>query len=142
MALGMDAGSGLSPLNHMPERLTATALVSGEEAAWEQADCAAAIDWLRNAGYAVLGIELWLLKKGQISTFISTLSGPVLYCSSCDPRKDESWDDYVERSARLAAESVTAFRWPEDSLETCSAYFNLTWADREWFQTRNTFVGT
>jgi hypothetical protein len=138
----MDAGNGLPFLSHMPEQLAAAALVSGGEAAWKQDDCAAAIDWLRNTGYAILGIELWLLKKGSISTFINTLSGPVLYCSSCDPRKDEGWDDYIERSARLAAESVAAFRWPDNSLETCSAYFNLTWADREWFQKRNKFVGT
>ncbi len=142
MALDIGERGGPPILSRMPEQLAAAALVKGEEAAWEQSDCAAAIDWLRNAGYAVLGIELWLLKKGQISTFISTLSGPVLYCSSCDPRKDESWNDYVERSARLAAESVAAFRWPEDSLESCSAYFNLTWADLEWFRTRNKFVGT
>jgi hypothetical protein len=138
----MDARNRPAFLSHMPERLAAAALVNGEEAAWEQGDCAAVIDWLRNAGYALLGIELWLMKKGQISTFINTAGGPVLYCSSCDPRKGESWDGYVERSTRLAAAGIAAFRWPEDSLEPCPAYFNLTWADRQWFQARNKFGGT
>jgi hypothetical protein len=130
-------------LPDMPERLAASALVNGEEAAWEQADCAAVIEWLRQASYAVLGFELWLSKEGGITTFINTLSDRVFYCASCDPHKDESWDDYVQRSARLATEGIAAFRWPEDSIEGPDiAYFNLTWANREWFQARKEYMGS
>lgn len=136
----MNAASERSFLSSMPEPLAAAALVGGEEAAWEQADCAAAIEWLRNEGYAVLGTELWLLKKGQIVTSISTIGNPVLYCTSCDLLDDESWDEYVQRSAARDAKSVATFRFPEDSLETCPAYFNLCWADRKCFQSRGKFV--
>jgi hypothetical protein len=135
----MNTRSKLPFLDGMPERLAAAALVSGEEAAWEQGDSKDAVEWLRNAGYAILGIELWLLKQGKISTSINTLSGPVIFCTSCDPLKDERWEDYVQRAARVATESIATFRWPEDSLETSPAYFNLTWADREWFRSRGEF---
>ncbi|MFZ2086629.1 MAG: hypothetical protein WAU92_19220 [Candidatus Sulfotelmatobacter sp.] len=138
----MRSGSKLPSLSVMPEQLVAAALVSGEEAAWQQGDCEAAIDWLRHTTYPILGTELWLLKEGKICTFINTLSGRVVHCTSCEPLKDESWDDYTQRSARLAADSIAAFRWPEDSLETCPAYFNLTRADQRWFQLLNKFVGT
>jgi hypothetical protein len=125
--------STIVPAN-FPDELTAAAFVNGEEAAWEQKDCLAAIDWLSRNGYAVLGFELWLPQGGGIRTAISTKAGPAIYVSSCDPMKGESWDDYVQRSGREAAEHIGGFRWPEDSLERPRpAYFNLTWVDKEWF---------
>jgi hypothetical protein len=118
---------------NFPEELAANAFVNGEEVAWVQQDCLATIDWLSKNGYAVLGFELWLPEDGGICTAISTKAGPAIYVSSCDPMKGESWDDYVQRSARETAERIGGFRWPEDSLEQPRpAYFNLTWADRDW----------
>ena len=123
-------------LTGFPERLSATAFVNGEDLAWEQKDCANALDWLRKNGYAILGIELWLIEESGIRTAIRTKSGPAMYLTSCDPVKGESWDSYVERSAQDAAEKISSFHWPEDSLESRrSVYFNLCWADRDWFRT-------
>jgi hypothetical protein len=136
----MQAKNRLPPLTEMPEPLVATAFVNGDEAAWEQSRCGEVIAWLHDNGYAILGIELWLLKDGTISTFINTSSGQVLFCTSCDPVRNEYWDDYVRRSAQLATENIAAFRWPEDALETYRPYFNLSWADRKWFQSRNEFL--
>ncbi|HXX99274.1 MAG TPA: hypothetical protein VEI54_00040 [Candidatus Limnocylindrales bacterium] len=120
---------------NFPEELAATAFVNGEEAAWEQEDCLAAIGWLSKNGYAVLGFELWLPEDRGIRTAISTKAGPAIYVSSCDPKKGETWENYVQRSAREAAEHIGGFRWPEDSLEQPRpAYFNLTWADRNWIR--------
>jgi hypothetical protein len=121
-----------------PERLSAIAYVNGEEVAWEQKDCADAIEWLRQNGFAVLGIELWRIGDGSIRTSIHTKSGSEIYVTSCDPVRGETWQDYVERSARDAAEKISAFHWPEDSIEQPSpVYFNLCWADREWFRTKS-----
>ena|SRR5215471_17892478 len=120
---------------NFPEELSAAAFVSGEEVAWAQKDCLAAIDWLSKNGYAVLGYELWLPENRGIRTSISTKAGPAIYVSSCDPMKGEAWEHYVQRSAREAAGHIGKFHWPEDSLEqTHLAYFNLTWADRNWFR--------
>jgi hypothetical protein len=125
-----------SVLAGFPEPLAAIAFANGEEPAWEQKDCQTAIDWLSQNNHAVLGIDLWLVRDGSISTAISTKSGPAIYVSSCDPLKRETWDDYVRRSAKEAGDFVAAFRWPEDSLEPPrTVYFNLCWADREWFRT-------
>jgi|HubBroStandDraft_2_1064218.scaffolds.fasta_scaffold285533_1 hypothetical protein len=125
-----------SVLAGFPEPLAAIAFVNGEETAWEQKDCRAAIDWLSQNNQAILGIDLWLVRDGSISTAISTKSGPAIYVSSCDPLKGETWDDYVRRSAKEAGDLVAAFRWPEDSLEPPrTVYFNLCWADRKWFRT-------
>jgi hypothetical protein len=86
---------------------------------------------------ALLGIELWVVKEGGIQTAIHTESGPELYVTSCDPLKDETWQNYVERSARDAMKHILAFRWPADAVEPPRpVYFNLTWADREWFRTK------
>jgi hypothetical protein len=123
---------------NFPQQLVAGALVNGEEAAWKQRDCLTAIDWFSQNGYAVLGFELWVVRDGRISTAISRKSGPAIYISNCDPLKGETWEDYVQRSAREVADRISAFCWPEDSLEPPRpAYFNLTWADREWFRTEN-----
>jgi hypothetical protein len=117
------------------QRARSCGFVNGEEAAWEQKDCLAAIDWLSKNGYAVLGFELWLPEDGGISTAIRTKAGPAIYVFSCDPMKSETWEDYVQRSAKEAAGHIGGFRWPEDSLEPPRpAYFNLCWADREWFR--------
>jgi hypothetical protein len=127
----------MNPAN-LPERLSATAFLNGEDVAWEQKDCANAIDWLSQNGYAILGIELWLIIDGGIRSSIRTKSGAAIYVTSCDPRERESWKSYVERSARDAAEKISAFHWPTDSVESPSpVYFNLCWADREWFRTHN-----
>ena len=125
----------------MPESLAATAFKSGEQVAWEQADCARAIDWFRSKSYALLGTELWLLKNGKIQAGIYTSGGYTIFGNSCDPEENECWDDYICRSSNQAREAIAAFRWPEDSLEpSCPVYFNLCWADREWFQSSGKFV--
>jgi hypothetical protein len=122
------------PTNFLKE-LAAVAFVNGEEAAWEQDDCLKAIDWLSKNGYAVLGFELWIPEDGGIRRAISTRAGPAFYVSSCDPIKGETWEDYVQRSAHEAAKRVGAFRWPDDALEPPRpAYFDLCWADLEWFR--------
>jgi hypothetical protein len=125
-----------SVLAGFPESLAAIAFVNGEEPAWEQKDCRAAIEWLSQNNQAVLGFELWLVRDGTISTAISTKSGPAIYVSNCDPLKGETWDDYVRRSGKEAKDLIAAFRWPQDSLEPSqTVYFNLCWADREWLRT-------
>ncbi|HEX4544313.1 MAG TPA: hypothetical protein VH114_14195 [Candidatus Acidoferrum sp.] len=124
-------------LANLPEWLGDAALVNGEEAAWEQKDCLAAIKWLSENNYALLGLELWLIRDDGMSTAISTKSSPAIYVTNCNPTKGETWKEYVQRSAREAADHIAGFRWPEDSLEPPrTAYFNLTWADREWFWTQ------
>jgi hypothetical protein len=125
----------LVPAN-FPETLAEVALVNGQEAAWLQKDCLKAIDWLSQNGYAILGFELWLPLGEGIRTAISTKAGPAIYVSSCDPTKGETWEEYVRRSARETTAHITTFRWPEDSLEPPRpAYFNLCWAEQEWFGT-------
>jgi hypothetical protein len=126
-------------LASLPESLSARAFVNGEDIAWEQKNCADAIDWLCRKGYAILGTELWLIEQDGIRTAIRTKSGPAIFVTNCDPVKGESWDVYVERSARHAAEKISLFRWPEDSLESPRpVYFNLCWADRNWFRIHKT----
>lgn len=123
----------------LPKCLEAVAFVS-QEPVWKQSDCLEVIQWLSKNGQAVLGIELWIVRAGTIRTLMNTKSGSAIYCTNCDPLPQEHWDDFVQRAARLASKGVSSFRWPEDSLEIPdSAYFNLTWADREWFQSRGEF---
>jgi hypothetical protein len=105
----------------LPEDLAAMAFVSGEPA-WEQLDCDKVIRWLSENGYAVLGTELWLVRNSLIHTLMNTKSGRILCCTSCDPLPHESWNEYVKRSAGLAAESVSGFRWPEDSTENADTF--------------------
>src|SRR5580704_4607979 len=118
-----------------PEQLTASAFVNGEEAAWERNDCLASIGWFLQTGNAILGIELWLVGENGIRTAIHTKSGPVMYVSSCNAVKGKTWANYVQRSGRKAADFITAFRWPSDSLEPPRpVHFNLTWANLDWFR--------
>ena len=124
----------------LPQHLADAAYVDGDPA-WKQADCAEVIRWLSKSDQAVLGTEVWLVKDGLIRTEIDTVKGPVPYRTNCDPLKDEKWGDYVRRSGELAVNTVLGFRFPEDSMESpdIAVYFNITWADRRWFQARNKF---
>jgi len=123
-----------SVLAGFPESLTAVAFVNGEEAAWEQKDCHAAIDWLSQNNHAVLGFDLWVVRNGRISTALSTKSGPAIYVYSCDLLEGETWNDYVRGSAKEVGDLIAAFRWPEDALEPeRPVYFNISWASRQWF---------
>ncbi len=89
----MDSSMDTIVPSNLPEELTAAAFVNGGEAAWEQKDCLAAIEWLSKNGYAVLEFEPWLPQDSGIRTAISTKAGPAIYVSSCDPMQGESWDD-------------------------------------------------
>lgn len=122
-------------LDEIPEELAKRAFRHGEEMAWKQEDCADVIEWLRNAGFAVLGMELWVPDGGMIRTAIRTKTVPAIYCTACDPLKNERWDDYVERSARSTMDSIASFHWFEDFVEPPRpVYFNITWANRRWFR--------
>jgi hypothetical protein len=120
----------------IPEELTRGAFRNGEEFAWKQEDCARVIEWLRGGGIAVLGMELWLPDGQNIRTGIKTKTGPVvIYCSACNPLKAERWGDCVDRSAKSTMGAIASFRWPEDAAEPPRrAYFNITWASRQWFR--------
>jgi hypothetical protein len=96
-------------LANLPEPLSASAFVNGQDLAWEQKDCANTIDWLRKNGYAILGIELWLIEESRVRTAIRTRSGPAIFVTNCNPVNGESWDSYMERSARDAAEKISVF---------------------------------
>ena len=122
-------------LDQVPEELARTAFRNGSEMAWKQGDCTAAIEWLRSVGRAVLGTDMWLVHGANIYTAIRTKAGPTIYCTACDPLQNEHWNDYVDRSAKLAIEWISSFRWPEDAAEPPSpVYFNITWADRAFFR--------
>lgn len=135
--------AGIFPAD-MPKEVAAAALVVGREAAWQQSDCAAAIDALAGAGYAILGWELWLLgRAGRVQASIATADGSAIWCASCEPLPEERWDDYVQRSQRLAAEGIAAFSWPEDACEPPRpVYFNITWADRDWLRKQSPQYGS
>jgi hypothetical protein len=90
-----------------PGQLIVSAFVNGEEAAWEKNDCLTAIEWFLQTGNAILGIELWLVGEDGILTAIRTKSGPVMYASSCNAVKGETWANYVQRSGREGADFIT-----------------------------------
>ena len=122
--------------DNFPQGLATAAFITGNEAAWLQSDSLFAINWFAENGHAILAFELWLPQNdGMIKTSIHTEAGPVLYVWSFDPIKDEAWEHYVQRSAREAAKVIGEFRWPEDAVEPLQpAYFNLSWANRQWFR--------
>lgn len=134
---GAKAMEQIFPAN-MPGEVAAAARVIGDEAAWQQSDCPAAIRSLAEAGYAILGWELWLLRTdGRVQTTVATKDGLAIWSASCDPLPDEQWGDYVQRSAQLAAEGIAAFNWPQNACEPpLPVYFNITWADRTRFRTQ------
>ena len=90
--------------------LSAVAFVNGEEAAWQQKDCLAAIDWLSKNGCAVR-FELWLPEDGGIRRATSTKAGPAIYVSSCQPVEEGAGEHYVQR--REAAGHIGGFHWPD-----------------------------
>ena len=121
--------SSIFPPN-FPQKLAEVAFVHGDEAAWQQSDSLAAISWLAENNYAILGFDLWLTEKHSIRTAIATRAGPAIYAFDRDRMKAEAWEDYVRRSTQEASRAIAEFQWPLDALEPPRpVYFNLCWAD-------------
>ena len=121
----------------MPKGIAASALVVGDEVAWNQHDRSAAIEWLRDRGYAIVGTELWIPEGEGIRTVFATPEGPAIYVTSCDPLEGESWNDFIRRSSATADAAIGTFRLDENSADAeTDVFFNLAWADLDWFRSR------
>jgi hypothetical protein len=94
------------------------AYMAGNELAWTRRDAVDAIDGLLEAGFVLLGVEVW----------IPTSPGPTMTDWGWDSR-----DASVSGWAQSAREFVESFKWgPDDgALRAREPYFNLTTAEKQ-----------
>jgi hypothetical protein len=102
----------------------------GGEYAWRRADALRAACALGDAGIAILGGELWLIRGAEVLGLLPQHSGPAaVYHWECERKPAESWSEFV---ARACSESVSAIEaLPPDGEVNAPAgaeiYYNLTW---------------
>ena len=90
----------------------------GGEAAWAPAAARDIIDFLRHAGFAVVGVEVWL-PEGE--------NPRVWGWSEYDVPFVEDWDQYVEANAIHALAELARDAPPD-------AVYNLAWISRDELQ--------
>jgi hypothetical protein len=116
---------------NFPAELAEAAFVAGNEAAWRPVIAASAVEWLAAHGYAVLGTELWLLKKEGIQSLpIGWSGGREVHGNTVDRRPDEPWNSFI---ARAEAETISYLRSfdPADIVEGGDLHFQVAWVN-EW----------
>jgi hypothetical protein len=107
----------------LPQHLQRAAFRAGAEAAWGRAAALEVIRVLSSAHLVVCGVEIWLVAAGA-----SRIPSPIIYgWTAPSLRSGEGWDDYVERTNRLAGEYAEAFAWDESDRRHASEnpLFNL-----------------
>lgn len=85
---------------------------------------------------------MWIVRDGTIWGSARTSAGEAFYGNACDPEPGERWEVYVNRSAREATDTVINPWWRAELTEPepYRIYFNVTWADRTWFQAQGEFL--
>lgn len=76
------------------------------EPAWKRSDAEKVIQWATQSGIAIFGVEVWLPTSPG-----PTIPTPFFYTSSCDPRENEGWNDFVERANSEALVYIQSFEW-------------------------------
>lgn len=121
-----------------PAELERDAYRDGDEFGWTRAQVPLVIDILRRHGIGILGGDLWWVREGITGYFgaIPQRYGPPgVYTWVSDPRPDEEWTRFVERSAAEALVEVN--RWPDpDDLPVNlpgRIVYNLNWVSEAEF---------
>jgi len=108
--------------------LAGSALVKGDEVAWQPSSAAVAVEWLGAHGYAVLGTELWLITAdGAIQSLPVGLSGMrEVHGNTVDRENGEPWSTFVCRATTETLAYLRSFN-PGDIVERGKLYFNVVW---------------
>ncbi len=107
------------------------------EYAWRRPDACRAVDALADAGLAVLGGELWMVRGEEIWATLPQRSGPpAVYHWSCDRRPAEPWVAYVARAAAEAVSAIEAFPREGEvaTLPGADIYYNLAWESESEYE--------
>jgi hypothetical protein len=102
-------------LEELPVALRSQAVILAGEPAWPSAGACAVVEFMRERGVAVLGVELWLAESGRPR---------VLGWSSYRVEFTGDWRKYVDENAGHALADLAGDA-PEGAL------FNLTWIDED-----------
>jgi hypothetical protein len=107
---------------------------SGGEYAWRKTDALRAARALADAGYAILGGELWLVRGSEVCGVLPQHSGPsAVYHWKSERKSSESWPDFVARAQSESASAIDALP-PDGEVNAPSGaevYYNLTWVSEQ-----------
>ena len=114
---------------------TAHRSANGEHA-WPRAEALRAVRAIAEAGLAVLGGEVWLVRGDEIWGVLPQQSGPpAVYHWEAKRGAVEPWLEFVTRSQSEACSAIKLLP-PEGEVDAPSdahVYYNMTWAsEREW----------
>ena len=102
--------------NDLPARLRLSAYRSGVEAAWSRADALEVIAMLKQRGFYILGVDIWL----------PTIPGPTIPTPFIYDWNEAHVGDYPN-IAPTASEFVSSFAWdPTDANRHECPYFCIT----------------
>lgn len=122
-----------------PSELRIAAFRADDEVAWPPMLAAAAVEWFRTNGYAVLGTELWLLKDGEIQSLPVGLSGMrEAHGNSVNRGNEEPWSSFVTRAGAETLTYLQGFK-PSDIVERGQMVFNVVWVNESEFKNLSTY---
>jgi hypothetical protein len=107
---------------------------SGGEYAWRRPEALLAARALADAGFAILGGELWLVHNGEIHGVLpQRLGPPAVYHWESKRLPAESWAAFVARSHTESCSAINALP-AEAEIEAppgAEIYYNLTWLSQD-----------
>lgn len=101
------------------------------EYGFTRADAPRAIAELEQAGYAVLGGEVWLAPDAGPSLIVTVSGETAVYAWAFEDQPREDWADFVKRASREALAMLRRLR-PEEDLapeQAALVRFNFTYVD-------------
>lgn len=105
------------------------------EYAWPRPEAIRAVHALADAGLALLGGELWLVKAHEIQPMFPVEGGGQAVLGWASNRLDsEAWSAFVTRSRSESLAAIAAQPSRDVSVpEGFGVYYNVTWADQTRF---------
>ena len=119
--------------DNFPGELKEDVFTLGTEAAWPTGQAIKVIDWLRENGFAVLGTELWVVRKNGVQPGILVKVIREIHGNDASRMPNESWDAYVNRSGIEASLYLNTFREPPEASQQGQLVFNIVWASESEF---------
>ena len=104
------------------------------EYAWRRPEALRAARALADAGYAILGGELWAVRGREVWGAIPQRSGPpTIYHWEAEPAPSEAWDSFVVRAHVEARAAINSLPGDDEVAIPADAdiCYNLTWISEQ-----------
>lgn len=107
------------------------------ELAWKKKDIPVVLEQLIKLNLGLLGGEAWAIEDGAIwGTLPMRNGGTGVFHWGIDRKKNEAWDDFVDRSVKESLRAISALDAEKEVVEKLkdSIYYTLCYIEEEEFR--------